>query len=301
MLKVSSGRWTRLDNVWRKQNNTNPIVICKVEPSLCPPVTDHLPVIMTVELPLPHMPQQPTKNFREVDWKVFNDSLKEKLEGQSPAAMIHTTGKFHSKVLALTALIQEVIVDKEVVPTCRPCPTTKRWWTKELMALKWARGRAINLAYKYRDVIDHPTRAEADRLLNIMAEQICEAKKEHWDSWLEDISAQDIYLANKYVTSNLTDLSRARILELKPNGPGQGNTATTNIKKAQILAESFFPPPPQIPNIPCTAHPRPLPDIRYYSKWWILKTLAQLQPYKAPGPDGIPNIVLMRVQTGGLP
>src|ERR1700678_1140175 len=57
----------------------------------------------------------------------------------------------------------------------------------------------------------------------------------------------------------------------------------------------FFPPPPPIPdNYEMFEYPDPLPDPARITAGQIRRHIAKLSPYKATGPDGIPNIVLQK-------
>lgn len=80
-----------------------------------------------------------------------------------------------------------------------------------------------------------------------MAENIRKAKQDHWTDWLENIDARQIYLVNKYMVREPTDMSCARILELTFMRNGMPELATTSMQKVEVLAESLFPPPLRIP------------------------------------------------------
>ncbi|TFY54280.1 hypothetical protein EVJ58_g8956 [Rhodofomes roseus] len=87
-----------------------------------------------------------------------------------------------------------------------------------------------------------------------------------------------------------TDGGQARIPDLKkPDGSG---TVLGNVEKSKILYDTFFPPecpPPDIP--PDHQHPPPLFSTRPVTDAQIHDTIRRLQPWRAPGPDGIPNDV----------
>ncbi|KZP05446.1 hypothetical protein FIBSPDRAFT_710033, partial [Athelia psychrophila] len=62
--------------------------------------------------------------------------------------------------------------------------------------------------------------------------------------------------------------------------------------KAELLAEAFFPPLPTHELFPPdTQYPEPLETTPFLTCEHILQTISNLKPYKAPGPDGIPNVV----------
>lgn len=292
-LQMTAGNWTRPDNVWCTHSETSPIISCEVVPSLRPPITDHLPIVTVLELPVPRSPSPPTKDFRNADWTRFCESLVAKLQLHLPAAHILTKGSFDSTVTKLTSIIKEVIADEDTVPTKNPSPFTKRWWSKDLSKLKAQRRKASNESHKLRDLKDHPIHKEAARLSREMAEAIKKSKDEHWKSWLENINARQIYTANKYAISGPTDFACDRVPSLKDPSEVGDAAATTNGRKAQLLAKSFFPPLPTI-SIPSSAYPEPIPDLPFFSRARIIQATQSLQPFKAPGPDGIPNIVLKR-------
>ena len=72
-------------------------------------------------------------------------------------------------------------------------------------------------------------------------------------------------------------------------------TVDDNASKSAALASSFFLPPPISSSVPPDAiYPRPLCGIKYFSKDHIRQVFRTLSLYKAPGPDGIPNMVYIK-------
>ena len=72
-------------------------------------------------------------------------------------------------------------------------------------------------------------------------------------------------------------------------------TASTNEEKGQVLAKSFFPAkPPHETDAVNTAYPMQCDKAGRISKEVIVWKLHRLKLYKAPGPDGIPNIILTK-------
>ena len=101
-------------------------------------------------------------------------------------------------------------------------------------------------------------------------------------------------MAHRYTSSPPGDGSKSRILVLKMARDGQEITATINKEKSSMLAKTFFPPRPLEGNQLQFVYPRPLSDPDPRSREQIKRQLAKLKPYKAPGPDGIPNIMLTK-------
>ena len=71
--------------------------------------------------------------------------------------------------------------------------------------------------------------------------------------------------------------------------------ANTNEAMGRMLAKTFFPCKlfeEEVPQIPSKA--KPICEADSIAKEQIGRVLAQLKPYKVPGPDRIPNIVLTK-------
>ena len=106
------------------------------------------------------------------------------------------------------------------------------------------------------------------------------------------MSANEIWTANKYLKEPVSNGRILRILK-STNAAGQATTTEDDISKANLLAKTFFPPPPDIIHDDdyLEEYPNPLPDPPTISKDQVTEHIAKLPPFKAVGPDGIPNIV----------
>jgi len=138
----------------------------------------------------------------------------------------------------------------------------------------------------------HKEHTDAEKLYDRTLER---TKRQHWRDWLERAEDPDIWTVHKYTSQPYTDGAKARIPALKYIQDNIEVTAATNTEKAQALTKSFFPVKPTDPENE-TEHAFPptccKPD--QITKEQILLHIWKLKPYKAPGPNGIPNIVLMR-------
>jgi hypothetical protein len=122
-----------------------------------------------------------------------------------------------------------------------------------------------------------------------------ETRSQDWIDWLEVASQQDLYLANKYISSEPTDYSNARIPPLHMYTNGLPDVADDNAKKVKALADSFFPPPPAVSSVPPNqVYPTPLKGPRFFSRSRIRQVIKSLSPFKGLAPDKIPNVVLMK-------
>ena len=280
-------------NVWHNDNPNDPITICDIYPSIRPPQADHLPIITKLDLPILRAGAFPTCNMHDADFKAINKKLQALLADRGPAQRIRMKEELESAVNTLVVTLQEVL-DQEV-PATKPSPFTKRWWTKELTELKQEQTRLNKLSYCFRGIQDHAVHAEFKSATNNLSNRIDETKKEHWEEWLENATSRDIYTTNKYLNSEPSDYSSTWIPPLKTTNLQQHEElATENSAKAEALAEVFFPPPPVESIIPDCTYPEPLKARGFFSREDIRSAIKKLKSYKAPGKDGIQNVVIQK-------
>ena len=291
--KTAMSNWTCPNNVWHNDNPDNPITICNVDPSICPSQADHLPIVTKLDLSICRASTFPTCNMHDTNFKTINEKLQALLVDQCPAQKIHSEEELENTVNALVRLIQEVLTQE--VPATKPSPYTKRWWSKELTELKKEHSKLSKLPNCFRGIPNHAIHAEHKTAANKLRNRIDKTKKEHWTEWLDNTTSQDIYTANKYITSEPSDYSSTCIPLLKTTNNWQQKTLVTDNSakaKAKALAKVFFSPPPTERVIPDTTYPEPLKARGYFSCNDIHKAIKKLKSYKAPGEDGIQNTVI---------
>jgi hypothetical protein len=151
----------------------------------------------------------------------------------------------------------------------------------------------VNAAYKRKDSPDHPVHANFRRARNIYAQAIKDAKKAHWEDFLEGLDGDKVWVAGRYVNGEPSDGGTARVPNLQFLGPdGVPDFAWDNTSKCKVLLDSFFPAPPDstAPSDSAT-HLDPVPDLPEISLSAIKRAILALKPFKAPGPDGLPACV----------
>ena len=185
------------------------------------------------------------------------------------------------------------------VPKSRPSPYSKRWWSKELSALKKTNKTASRRAYRHRAEPQHEAHAAHEEARRQYAETIEKAKKEHWEQWLEELQGDEIWTANKYVDSPSTDGGKARIPTLKrQEANGNITDIEDNTAKSQFLFDSFFSQEQWTHGVNANAqYPEPAFQFRPVTNVQIYRAIEKLQAFKAPGDDGIPNVVYKNCAT----
>ena len=285
-------KWTRLDQVFISEDHLDSIITCDALSNTPGINTDHLPILTMLDLNITRTQASQPRNFRNVDWETFEKALASKLETTGPPSPIRSPGEVISACQKLTEAIQETIDDE--VPTTDLGIKSKKWWTKELTKLRHEANRKGRRASKYRDWPDHHSHAERREANKIFHKTLESTKRQHWRDWLEKADDPDLWTAHKYTSSPAGDGGKSRIPVLKTANSGQEVSATTNEEKSIMLANTFFPPRPPDDTPIQFVYPKPTSDSDPISKEQIKRQLAKLKPYKAPGPDGIPNIVLTK-------
>jgi len=218
------------------------ILILTFAPSM---LTTYLPIVTVIDMPIAHAPPQATPDFRNIDFTKFNESLQIYLQTNSPAIPITSKQQFHSKVDKLTITIQDTI--NNLVPNKKASPFSN---IGGMLNSPHSRKRRTNLAINFSLQIPRhrqsPSQRAASQNYQGASHSSQNASKDHWQDWLKDITSQQIYVANKYVTDSPSDYSNPCIPTLKTINNSIPATATSNSDKVQALSSSFFPHPHHI-------------------------------------------------------
>jgi ribonuclease HI/exonuclease III len=291
---MRSKRYSRPDNVFCTSNLEDLITKCDVIPHLRPPCTDHFPIATHLSLTQTRAPSATNYNFRDVDWDIFRRTLKENMDLIPHAAAITTETQLTQAAEDLTNAIHLTI--QSCIRRSKPRPDTKRWWNSDLRKSRKGLNKLRTISYRNRTITDHPAHQELRTRSNKYGEDILQAKRQHWSDYLEDMDASGIWTANKYLREPAGDGGNPRIPTLRTtNINNQSVEVNDSREKAALFAKTFFPPPPEEMNIPYGfAYPNPIPDPPPITIDQIKRQILRLSPYKAYGPDEIPNIVLQK-------
>ena len=286
-------RWSRLDQVFVTEHTLEAMTQCEALPAEQGLNTDHFPIISNINVNVDLTPKREISNFRDVDWKKFQEVLEGKMSTWGVPNFIKSQEMLDKECDKLTTALQETI--DEVVPNIILGPQAKRWWTKELTGLRKEMLKIWRKLCKTQGKPNNPLWNKFKNARRKFGSELEKTKKNHWRDWLEKATDPDLWTAHKYITAPPGDCGRTRIPDLVFSDEEGQERASTNEEKGKILARTFFPDKPQageddapavIPNPICKADP--------ISRDQIRRALARLRPFKALGPDKIPNIVLTK-------
>ena len=291
---MRSKRYSRPDNVFSTPGLQEFITRCEVDPSIRPTSTDHFPIHTNVLLPQERVDMPPSFNFRETDWDNYKKKLKPRLERSPDKPIITNLEQLNTAIDDLTTVLQETT--QEVVKRRKPRPDAKRWWNGELIQMRKELNRMRSESYFFRAITNHQSHKELKTKSNIFGEAIIQAKRKHWTDYLEEMTGNEIWTANKYIKEPVGDGGSPRIPTLKiKTAAGRETLINNNEDKAKIFAKTFFPPPPPPMNdLDNYEYPEPLPDPPKITMEQLQRNISRTSPYKAHGPDDIPNVVLQK-------
>ena len=289
-----SKNYSRPDNFFGSATLRSYVDKCSTDPARQPTCTDHFPIVTTLSLPQKRVDTSPGYNFRDVDWDEFRRKFQGELEAIPEPCRVRTEGQLVVAVEALMGALVDTV--SACVPKSKKRSGAKRWWSKDLRKMRKRLNRLRELSHRYRALTHHHSHREFKKLSNEYGEAILAAKRQHWTTYLEELTAEGIWGANRYLREPVGDGGSPRIPTLRVKGAdGTEAKVSDNNEKAKVFVEAFFPPPPPHSSVPDNySYPAPLPDPPQLTEERIHEQLRRLSPYKAPGPDGIPNVVLQR-------
>ena len=143
-------------------------------------------------------------------------------------------------------------IQENIVKT-KPRPDSKRWWNGDLKKMRKGLNRIRYSSFRNRALADHPSHEELRIKSSQYGEAIIQAKRQHWSNYLEEMSAADIWTANKFIREPAGDGGSPRIPTLKVrNQAGAETLVNDNKDKARIFAKLLFLPPPTAASCPRT-------------------------------------------------
>jgi len=288
-----SGNSSRPNNVFCSANLLPTFVECDTKPEKRPARTDHFPIIGKMNIVPERINPAPRLNWRQTDWGEFRTKLMLNLSSMGAPQPIADIPHFQTTFALLAAAIQSAT--DQMVPKMKPSPFTKRWWTQELTELRKKKQSLRAKSHRLHAQRLHLVHQEASEAAKVYVETLERTKKTHWEQWLDKIDADNIWTAHKYANSAPSDGGAARIPTLKRSQNGQTVEVDTNNKKCKILYQTFFPSSLNRTQADIsTDYPDPVCEFQPIKDEQIHRAISRLAPFKAPGPNGISNIIFKK-------
>ena len=285
--------WSRLDQVFLSEHSSETLISCDTLTGERGINTDHLPILTELRLEVGTTVAEPLLNFRNANWEEFKAELQKQLSNTPKPARILDQSQLNARCEELTNALQETI--RAEITTVEITTKSKRWWTKELSQLRARANKLGRTAYKLRDDREHRIHKEYKEAKSKYQNTLKDTKRLHWREWLEKAEDPDLWAAHRMTAAPPTDGGKAKIPKLKHRVDGGEVIASTNKEKSVALAKCFFPIKPQETEANAgMKFPKACKGVGSITREQIGEQLRKTKPFKAPGPDGIPNIVLSR-------
>ncbi|TFK62801.1 hypothetical protein BDN72DRAFT_748285, partial [Pluteus cervinus] len=157
----SSKVLTRPDNIFCSSGTYDQLIKCYTDPPARGPGADHFPILTIIDREMVKSVDKDKYNFRETDWKKFDNALTGKLATISISPEMEGS-EIQGVVRKLTEAITDTI--ELVVPLVKRSPHSKRWWTRDLTNMKKEYNKLLKESLKFRELPDHPVHQKAKEL-----------------------------------------------------------------------------------------------------------------------------------------
>jgi hypothetical protein len=131
---MATKNYTQVDNVFCSADLLDSFISCDTDPMQRPQKTDHMPILSIIDIVPLTVDYEPCHNFCQTDWPEFLKALKINLDALPEPDKITTVDEFHHTLEEFDQAVQATIATH--VPMSKPCPYSKRWWSKELAQAK---------------------------------------------------------------------------------------------------------------------------------------------------------------------
>ncbi|KAJ3552122.1 hypothetical protein NPX13_g11188 [Xylaria arbuscula] len=248
--------------------------------------SDHLPIVTILDLRVTQLIKEPTRKWKELNREKFQTALTQKLpelcKPRTPTAL-------EEYVRKVTTAIWEAA--DMAVPKRHFCNKSKEGWNEDCkrVLMEAKRLRRAHALYNteetweaYRAARNLKTKTIRKALQQIHRDKVGKAAE----------SPESLWQIAKWARNRG---NQAPNITPELRHPTTGQKAIKAEEKAQLLRETFFPLPPDAVlediNTATYTDQIPMPPITTNE---VEHAVQATLPLKAPGPDGIPNLILKR-------
>ncbi|CCO36979.1 Putative 115 kDa protein in type-1 retrotransposable element R1DM AltName: Full=ORF 2 [Rhizoctonia solani AG-1 IB] len=215
-------------------------------------------------------------DWHKADWEKYNEALELGLADLPRRRVVRDQTVLNARVVDLERVIWAAV--EASVPAVVVTPYSKRWWTPDLTKTRRKVRKLAKRSYKLREFQDLKIHSQFRAERNQYTQDIRAAKRAHWESFLAELTGDQVWTAGNYITEEPTDGGTAHVPDLRTiSDDGSEQIAASNEDKSRALLNAFFPPPaPELPEFHSAVPASPaVSDLK------LLHT----------GPDGLPACV----------
>ena len=176
-------------------------------------------------------------NWKKADWDLFRSTLAAKAKQQSDKWTLAIAHSHHHQNLdwAANTLRDTILAAIQLsVPTTKPSPRSKVWWTQELTE---KRKDMATMERRWKEAQTPLAKLRYKLSRNIYGRALQEAKTKCWDNFLAEAQGKEVYTAFRY--------TKPRRVQRTPVLKAGNQTATVFTEKARLFRNTLFPPPPE--------------------------------------------------------
>jgi len=262
-------------------------------------LTDHSTIKTVLKTRRPPILTAETKNWRKADWSSVNQAVKTMMQEKLWKEVDWTEPKNEMELNELASRFASDLMQaaEPHVPKTRRCNFRKPWWSKELTEQHIKTKKAYRKAENTKNpILKIILRAQANGERKELKRMITKAKKDAWFQFITENTREDLWPTFKRIikpraNNRITHLVRA-----------DGTRVTDTEEILDELAEKFFKPlPEELGEVPDSIQeregehretPKREASIPPVLEEEVHEVVLDGKPYGAPGPDGVPNILL---------
>lgn len=272
-----------IDLCWMNVGITDRIIKCRVDKALDHD-SDHYPISTILDLRVVRLEKKPSRNWKHLDEAEYRKALTRLLPRLQNPRTKSAVDKYIEELIEALQMAAD-----QVIPYKVPHAKAREGWTEECtnvlaetkrLRRRHARQHTEESWDEYRKARNQKTRTIRKALKAAHRERVEKAAESPQAMWKLAKWARNRDQQAPSITPALKD-------------PSSGEEITSVADKAELLRQSFFPPPPtaDLEDIRTAQYENQL-QLPPITEKEVLEAITTTKPLKAPGPDGIPNKAL---------